>query len=122
MSKQKLSVIVTAAIGIVAILFLPFIKFGISRNILSALPEFGVPLLLAFGAVLILALLAKEAPFKKGFLIGILVCAIIAFLVLAIIYLALADAGGTRMLASGFWLAMLTSIAIPVVLFAFKNK
>ena len=120
MCKQKLFVIVAAVIGIIA-LFLPFVSFmGMSANALKYGSD-GYILLGLFVVPAALCFLGKlQENLKKPIMIVILIFAILA---LGVLVLNLVNALELiSMLGIGFWLAMVASIAIPAVVFVFKNK
>ena len=122
MSKQKLFVISAAAAGIIA-LFLPVVKImDVSANAMKT-GSLGYILLVMFGVSLLLCLTGKPtAALKKGSIIGIVVCAVIALLFLLLNIANLPSGMGLGVLGAGFWLALLASVALPVFAFVLKNK
>jgi len=122
MSKQKLLVIATAALGILS-LFLPFVKvLGTSVNAMKGAGALSKFLLVMYGVSIALTLLGKPADnVKKGSMIGIIICAAIALLFLFLNMANVAEMG-MSVLGIGFWTAIIATLAMPIVMFVFKNK
>jgi len=124
MCKQKLFVIVTAVVGVVA-LFLPFVSFmGISANAFSMDSIYSYVLIAGFAIPIVLVFLGSPAAaLNKISAIGIIVCAlaVLTILILNMVNLLQYELG-LGVLGIGFWLALIAGFALPVVAFMFKNK
>lgn len=119
MNNQRIAIIISASVGIIAT-FLPFMKmFFMSVSLIESKDGFGLAIAFAFALALIVSLLGdRKKPIIKGHLAVVIVLGVIPAIILLLYALAVSSDDMMKALTIfeiGFYLVIIASLSILVL-------